>query len=499
MTSTRVLARNTVLNLAGQAAPLVVALVAVPLLIASLGDARFGVLTIAWALIGYFGLFDLGLGRALTQAASDAIGRGDAVGMRRVSVSGIVASFVLGTVGGIVMAAVTPLLVHGVLKMDPVLRAEAEWSFFLLAASLPFVLSTIAFRGLLEAHQHFGLATALRVPFSLFNFVGPLLVIPFSRSLVPITVILVAGRVLTFVAHLVFCVRRYPWLRTARLPALRETAPLFRLGGWMTVSNVISPLMVYMDRFAIGALLSMAAVAYYVTPFELAIKTLIVPAAVLGVFFPAFASTLVQDRARTATMVDRAGRLMLLAMFPIVLTLVTMARELLHVWVGPEYASQSALILQLLALGVLINTVGQAPFALIQAAGRADITAKLHLAELPAYAAMILVLARGYGLAGVAMAWTARLAIDTALLSWRSVRLLPEMKPAITRLLAWLGCMSAPIVLLMQINGTRWRLMIGLLTMTVFLGLAMTVLLSGPERSMVRDLLRRGRRPAAPA
>ena len=36
----------------------------------------------------------------------------------------------------------------------------------------------------------------------------------------------------------------------------------------MTVSNVVSPLMSSLDRFVVGAVLSMTAVAYYATAYE---------------------------------------------------------------------------------------------------------------------------------------------------------------------------------------------------------------------------------------
>ncbi|NIP58769.1 MAG: oligosaccharide flippase family protein, partial [Gemmatimonadetes bacterium] len=64
---------------------------------------------------------------------------------------------------------------------------------------------------------------------------------------------------------------------------------LLRLGGWMTVTNVVSPLMEYVDRFVIGSLLTLSAVAYYATPYEAVTKIVLAPVAVAGVFFPAFA------------------------------------------------------------------------------------------------------------------------------------------------------------------------------------------------------------------
>src|SRR5216683_6263083 len=77
LTSGRLLARNTVWNLLGSGAPMLVAVFSIPILIQGLGKERFGVLTLAWALIGYASLFDLGLGRALTQLVAKKLGAGE--------------------------------------------------------------------------------------------------------------------------------------------------------------------------------------------------------------------------------------------------------------------------------------------------------------------------------------------------------------------------------------------------------------------------------------
>src|SRR5882672_3000887 len=77
LTSGRLLARNTVWNLVGSGAPMIVAVVCIPILIRGLGKDRFGVLTLAWALIGYASLFDIGLGRALTQLVAKKLGSGE--------------------------------------------------------------------------------------------------------------------------------------------------------------------------------------------------------------------------------------------------------------------------------------------------------------------------------------------------------------------------------------------------------------------------------------
>jgi O-antigen/teichoic acid export membrane protein len=70
-------ARNTAWNLLGMCAPMVVALFAIPLLVEGMGKDRFGLLTLIWMLVGYLGVFDLGLGRALTQTVAQRLGKDD--------------------------------------------------------------------------------------------------------------------------------------------------------------------------------------------------------------------------------------------------------------------------------------------------------------------------------------------------------------------------------------------------------------------------------------
>src|SRR6266567_2771444 len=77
LTGGRLLARNTVWNLLGNGTPMLVAVACIPILIRGLGTERFGILTLAWALIGYASLFDLGLGRALTQLVAKKLGAGE--------------------------------------------------------------------------------------------------------------------------------------------------------------------------------------------------------------------------------------------------------------------------------------------------------------------------------------------------------------------------------------------------------------------------------------
>ena len=464
---------------------MIAALVTVPLLIRGLGNERFGILTVGWVVIGYFGLFDFGLGRALTKLVAERLASSDQDGVGELIWTAIFLTFLLGVVGAAILALVTPTLVQQVLKISPGLEREAIRSFELLALSLPLVISTAGFLGVLEASQSFGVVNALRVPMGLFNYIGPLLVLPFSHSLVPVVALLVAGRLVGWIAYLIACLRVFPVLRKRVRLDWGQVVTLARFGGWMTVSNLVSPLMTHLDRFLIGALVSMAAVAYYTTPYELITRLWLVPSALMGVFFPAFAASFVQDRGHTAQLLDRGVRAIFLALFPAALLAVTFAHEGMLLWLGKEYALRSTVVLQWLALGVFINCLAQVPFSLIQGIGRPDITGKLHLMELPVYVMSIWLFSREFGIEGVAMAWVLRVVVDTTILFAVSERLLPT-SGVFRRAIAMMVTAAAIFGVASLQHGLAAKSVFLVLVLGIFGVFAWFRLLSSAERAFVR-------------
>ncbi|MGB7187750.1 MAG: flippase, partial [Candidatus Acidiferrales bacterium] len=429
LTSSRLLARNSIWNLIGFGAPMAVAVFSIPILIRDLGKDRFGVLTLAWALIGYANLFDLGLGRALTQFVAKKLGAGEDREVPAVVWTSLFLMLLLGVLGAMVVGFLSPWLVHRALNVPAALQREALQSFYLLALSIPLVICTAGLRGLLEAHQRFVLVNALRVPMGVFTFAGPLFVLPFSRSLVPVVATLVAVRIAVWAAHLLVCLRVLPELGRSLVWDRSIVGPMLRFGGWMTVSNVVSPLMVTIDRFFIGAMVSMAAVAYYATPYELITKFLFLPGALMGVMFPAFTASFVKDRERTGLLFSRSVKSLLLVSFPVMLCAVALAQDGLKLWLGADFAAHSFRVLQILAVGVFANSLAQVPFALLQGVGRPDLTATLHLIELPLYVGLLWWLISTRGIEGAAIAWSVRVAFDALFLFVLAKRFVPASSP----------------------------------------------------------------------
>ena len=66
---------NTFFSIVSKLFPILLSLVCIPIIISGLGEEKYGAFTIALVFIGYFNLFDLGLGRAITKLISERIGK----------------------------------------------------------------------------------------------------------------------------------------------------------------------------------------------------------------------------------------------------------------------------------------------------------------------------------------------------------------------------------------------------------------------------------------
>ena len=407
--------KNSIWSIVAQILPMFIGLLTIPYLLEGLGLEKFGILALAWMTIGYFSLFDFGLGRALTKLVAEEISKPNKCGINVMSWTAITLMFGLSTIGSLILFALTPWIINEVLIVPDKIIKETEWAFYLLALTTPIVVVTSGFRGILEAYQRFDLIAFVRIPMGVWTFLGPLVVLFFSDNLAAVVSSLVIGRFIVFFVYFILC--RYIVEAIANFELKYSIIKsLFTFGGWMTVTNIVGPMMVYFDRFFIGSFLSLSAVSYYVTPNELITRLSFLPSSIASVLFPAFSFSLANDRDHAYKLFERGTLYVFIIMFPIIYLAVIFAEEFLTIWVSPEFANQSTKILQWLSIGVLFNSIARVPFAFIQANGRPDITAKLHLIELPVYLALLWVLLKSYGVDGVAIAWMIRSSADAILL-----------------------------------------------------------------------------------
>lgn len=409
------LLRNTGLNVLGHGIPLIVALVSMPVIVTGLGPSRFGLLALCWTVVGYFNLFDLGLGRAATRRVADQTTRRGLVAVGPITATAVAAQAALGLASGAALFFLAPLIGARLIPDPIVLRGEGVLVLRLLSAGLPAVLVSNGLRAVLEGLRRFDFVNLARAPLGAIIFLIPFVGVLLGWTLPSIVGSIVISRYVAVAVYIIFLRRALGGFELfAR--ARGELVPLLRFGGWVAVSNALIPLVVYLERFVLAARAGPEALGFYIPAQEMVLRLLIVPGAVASVLFPAISGMHAAGAvAAIAERVAHGTKLIVLTLAPVAALLITLGAPALTLWLGAEYGTAASDLLPLFAIALVLSGLAYVPFALAEGRGRPELITQYHAVELPIYAVVLWLLVGARGIEGAALGWMLR-TVWTALL-----------------------------------------------------------------------------------
>lgn len=486
ISSGTLIAKNVIFNLLGYGLPLLLALIIIPVLIKNLGDEKFGILTLAWVIIGYFSFFDFGIGRALTKIVAEKIGIDCTEEIPSIFWTSFFMMLAVSVFITIILLFFAPYLVQNLFKISESLQDEALNAFYILIISIPIVTTTAGIRGVLEAYQKFAVINVLRTILGISSFLVPLICLIFTNNLFWIVLFLAIIRVIIWISYFKQSFRLNENLSSKIEFKFEMIKPILKFSGWITVSNFIVPFFVYSDRFLIGALVSAEAITFYATPYEVVSKLLLIPGAIAGVLFPAISASFLSDPDFTKKISTQAVKYIFIILFPILFIIFAFASEGLALWLGARFAVQSTVILRLLAVGVLFNSLAYIPYAFIEGIGRPDITAKIQLVELPLFLVAIYFMTISTGIYGVALVWMIRMIIDSLILFFVAGKLkLSNLNFNINKSVIIIFLISFLTVSTIFINSLLLKSILVFSTLAIFVFITWTYFLKSVEKEFL--------------
>ena len=414
--SRKPLKRNLFINLLAPLARIAVALVTIPIYVRHVGDARYGVISIMWVLLGYFGFLDLGLSRAATNALAK-LHEASQQERARVLLTTFALNLGFGFVGAAILFILGGFLLNHVISIPDALRPEVAEAFPWIAAVFPMALISGVGIGALESREQFLLANVLQILGMSLTQIAPALVAvfvsPSLTAVIPTAAVAQASSVVLVLAVVYWMEGPF----SVRAFDRNEARALLGYGGWISVSNIVSPILASLDQFLVGSIMGVAAVAHYTVPMSLVVRSQIFPAALARTSFPRM-SSLAADGARAL------GARALLSLgygyAAVCAPAIILSPVFFRYWIGADFALLAAPVAQILFLGAWINGLAFIAFTLLQGQGRPDITGKLHMIELVPFLAILWILTSTLGIKGAATAWSLRCAADALALFWVS-------------------------------------------------------------------------------
>lgn len=423
------LKKNTIWNLIGSGSPLLAALAFIPYTLAKLGDEGFGVLTLIWALIGYFNLFDFGAGRAMTYEISRLQNQEhgqDALRIKTILKAGVFLTSATGILGCLITLILAPYLAHDWLKISPTWQADTLLALQITALGVIPATITSGLRGAMEGMGYFMPSNINKLLLGFSMFTMPAISIALhGPSLWHITLYLVFTRLFIVtlgVIQLRHCLilKNYVVSQSTQLVGSikQQIRGLMSYGVWVSITGIISPLMVFGDRFFISGIVGADKLSVYAIPQEGLMRLLMIPIAICGALMPLFAS--IVDKQQLQNTFQENYRRMVKIMAALCILTAIVAYPILSIWLTPAFADQAYPITLIFIAGTFLNGLATVPYTFLHAIGKTKITAQFHMAELVIYIAVLYVLTKHFGLMGAAFAWVLRVSLDLGLLHFAS-------------------------------------------------------------------------------
>jgi O-antigen/teichoic acid export membrane protein len=237
-----------------------------------------------------------------------------------------------------------------------------------------------------------------------------------TNSLFWIVVFLISTRIIIWILYLIQCFAVNERIRKGIRIDFKSIQPVLKFSIWITLGNIVVPIIQYSDRFLIAALISAATVTYYVTPYEVITKLILIPDAILGVLFPLFSSSFHSKPDIAKKLFSTGAKVIFLILYPIVFLVTIFSFEGISFWLGERFAQNSYFILQLLAIGVMMNCISLIPTNFFQGIGKPNIPSILVLIELPVYVFSMWFAITHAGVNGAAMVFMIATIINVTIL-----------------------------------------------------------------------------------
>ncbi|RJL38794.1 flippase [Pectobacterium carotovorum] len=400
------LIKNSFYNILGYAIPTIIAIPSLGFLARTLGSERFGIYTLAIALIGYASIFDAGLTRAVVREI--ALYRDDYDEKKNIISTSASTVFFLGLFGSLMLFLNSSLIAH-LLNISPQYQEEVIKSFKLLSIAVPIFLLNQIWLSTLEGDEKFlNINIQKWISSSVIAGLPALFVMIYSPTLFWAVLGLLCGRILSLIVTFILNHRVIvsAGIRFNYSSFLR----MIKFGGWITVSNFISPMMSYFDRFIVSNISGASVVAFYTAPAEMISRLSVIPAALSRAIFPklSFSTNELEKR----KLIRLAYIMLIVSCVPIALFGMYFSNEILVLWLGGNFSGTPATILCILLVGFCFNCFAHIPYASIQAMGKSKITALIHMIEFLPYVAVLYFLVNTYGIVGAAVSWSLRVVLD---------------------------------------------------------------------------------------
>jgi O-antigen/teichoic acid export membrane protein len=372
-----------------------------PFTLHKIGSEQYGIWAVAMTFIGYYSFLDLGLSGAVFTHMAYAFGREDHEEARNIYGAGV---RIFGGVGLILMAATV------------VLAASVYFLNYNHARLLAEVLLIVGFStaisfgmrvpfGALNAGQHFDITAWVLILTGVLRAAGTVIVLNAGHGVIALAWLAVitaipANAIVLWTVH-----HKYPFLTIFSWPRWNPltSKKLFNFGGPVLIGQIADRIRFQTDTLTVSFFIGLAAVAHYSIGSTLVLYYMDGIATIIGVLTPVLTmQKSVSDHAGFERSYFSGTRVALASSAFVAFGMIAWSRDFVSLWMGPAFTDVYPVIV-ILSIAVFLETSQATSVNALYASLHQKAYAVLNISEALSNLALSLLLARPYGMIGVAI------------------------------------------------------------------------------------------------
>lgn len=402
MSTTRKIASGSALRMTVTVSTAVVSFLIMPFIVHRLGDRLYGIWTLVATFIGYYGVLELGLSRAVTRFSSAALGAGDREECNRVFNTALRIYVTLSLIvlfATIVIASLSKYLVR-----NPT-DAALFWKLVLiLGMSFALLFPNRVYNGMLEANLRFDRAASIDLMSLVVRTVLVIAALLLGYKVVGLAVATLVAGVPAVIAYIYSLHSEMPFLRLdAKYWGWPTAKTLFSYSAFSFISQLAEVLRYRVDNVVVAAFVGAAAVTHYRVGGALAQSFFELMLAIGGVF-PSVFSRLegAKDFEGIKKTFFFATKVTICVSSFIGFGLIAWGKPFIARWMGPSYVD-SYPVLVALVLGCVFTSSQGPSVGLLYGTSRHKFLALVNSIEGVINLALSIILVRMMGIVGVAL------------------------------------------------------------------------------------------------
>jgi O-antigen/teichoic acid export membrane protein len=400
--------QNALFNFVAFLYPTALTIVVTPIVLHYVGAEGYGIFALATVFVGFLAVLDFGVGAATIRYVAEAVAEEDFDRARVIVRTSLLVYAVVGLIGWGLATGAGCLFLSSWFGISPSRIDTARFVF--IVAGIGFFLTMIqsALAAVPPAMQRYGITARVSLSLTTVATLGTVSVLAAGLGLRGMIIIAATEPLLALLAYRHYARQLLGKFTLAPIwqPALLREMASF--SGLVFLGNISGLILFQLDKILIGVLGSTRQVTYYVVPGNIAQRIHTASATVNAVVLPS-ATTLnvASDRERIASLYQRATRFTAFFVATAAVTPILMANQILHYWIGANFAAASALTLQLLVATYGLLALGVPAYFLALGHNRPGMTAVFNAAMAAINVPLVVLLVPDHGNDGAAIAFLA--------------------------------------------------------------------------------------------